>query len=211
MADRSRSRPHVRFVAAALLVGLASACSPMDDLMVEIFGRSMRDQSSFDPYENTLPPPEGSVPFSAGNFSGGPDRISVGQPDPSVEMPPFFTQAEVNLQAPIVVEMTNPVEATSESLARGERLYDRFCAPCHGVDGVGANAPLAPVHPVLPAYNLSGAVTAGRSDGYIYGIVRVGRALMPAYGHQIPHYDRWHIVNYVRRLQAQAGNPAPGE
>ena len=211
MADRPRSRTPVRFVAAALLAGLVSACSPFDDLMVQIFGRSMRDQRSFDPYENPLPAPEGSVPFSAGNFPAGPDRISVGQPDPSVEMPPFFTQTEVAVQAPVVMEMVNPVEATAASLARGERLYNRFCAPCHAVDGVGANAALAPVHPVLPAYNLSSAVTAARPDGYLYGVIRVGRALMPAYGHQIPHYDRWHIVNHVRQLQAQAGNPPPGE
>lgn len=211
MADRPRPRTPVRFVAVALLAGLVSACSPFDDLMVAIFGRSMRDQRSFDPYENTLLPPEGSVPFSAGNFSAGPDQVSLGQPDPSAEMPPFFTMAEVAIEAPVVVEMVNPVEATAESLARGERLYNRFCAPCHGVDGVGANAALAPLHPMVPLFNLSSAATAIRPDGYIYGVIRVGRSLMPAYGHQIPHYDRWHIVNYVRQLQAQAGNPAPGE
>ncbi len=211
MADRPRPRTPVRIVAVALLAGLISACSPFDDLMVAIFGRSMRDQRSFDPYENTLLPPEGSVPFSAGNFSAGPDQISVGQPDPSVEMPPFFTPAEVATEAPVVMEMVNPVEATAESLARGERLYNRFCAPCHSVDGVGANAPIAALHPMLPAFNLSSAATAIRPDGYMYGVIRVGRGLMPAYGHQIPHYDRWHIVNYVRQLQEQAGNPAPGE
>ena len=211
MADRPRPRIPVRFVAVALLAGLVSACSPFDDLMVQIFGRSMRDQRSFDPYENTLLPPEGSVPFSAGNFSAGPDQVSLGQPDPSVEMPPPFTMAEVAIEAPVVVEMVNPVEATAESLARGERLYNRFCAPCHGVDGVGANAALAPLHPMVPLFNLSSAATAIRPDGYIYGVIRVGRSLMPAYGHQITHYDRWHIVNYVRQLQAQAGNPAPGE
>ena len=211
MADRPRPRTPVRFVAVALLAGLVSACSPFDDLMVAIFGRSMRDQRSFDPYENTLLPPEGSVPFSAGNFSAGPDRISIGQADPSAEMPPFFTATEVLTQAPVVMEMVNPVEATAESLARGERLYNRFCAPCHSVDGVGANAAIAPLHPMVPLFNLSSAATAIRPDGYMYGVIRVGRGLMPAYGHQIPHYDRWHIVNHIRQLQAQAGNAPPGE
>jgi len=36
--------------------------------------------------------------------------------------------------------------------------------------------------------------------------VRVGRGLMPAYGHQVSHFDRWHIVNYIRLLQRNAGN-----
>jgi hypothetical protein len=30
---------------------------------------------------------------------------------------------------------------------------------------------------------------------------------MPPYGHQIAHFDRWHIVNYVRQLQRTAGTP----
>lgn len=32
---------------------------------------------------------------------------------------------------------------------------------------------------------------------------------MPAYGHQISHYDRWHIVNYVRQMQGVG--PGSGE
>ena len=32
---------------------------------------------------------------------------------------------------------------------------------------------------------------------------------MPPYGHQIPNFDRWHIVNYVRQLQGRPrGAPA---
>ena len=37
-------------------------------------------------------------------------------------------------------------------------------------------------------------------------MIRVGRGLMPAYAHQISHFDRWNIVNYIRVLQRQAGN-----
>jgi len=36
--------------------------------------------------------------------------------------------------------------------------------------------------------------------------MRVGRGLMPPYGHQISHFDRWNIVNYIRLLQRQSGN-----
>jgi hypothetical protein len=46
-----------------------------------------------------------------------------------------------------------------------------------------------------------------RTDGYIYGMIRVGRGLMPPYGHQVAHFDRWNIVNYVRQLQRNAGTP----
>jgi mono/diheme cytochrome c family protein len=47
-----------------------------------------------------------------------------------------------------------------------------------------------------------------RSDGYIFGMITVGRGVMPPYGHQIPYYDRWHVVNYVRQLQGRVAAPA---
>ena len=53
----------------------------------------------------------------------------------------------------------------------------------------------------MAAHPLNGETALGRTDGYIYGMIRVGRVMMPAYGHQIGHYDRWHLVNYVRQLQ----------
>jgi len=33
---------------------------------------------------------------------------------------------------------------------------------------------------------------------------------MPPYGHQISHYDRWHVVNYVRQLQGPQAAVAQG-
>ena len=81
----------------------------------------------------------------------------------------------------------------------------------HGPDGVGANAYIAEKHPLLPAYNVSGEVVAGYTDQYIYAMIRVGRGLMPEYGSRITHFDRWHVVNYVRQLQVRAGNAPTGE
>lgn len=196
-----------RFAALALVVGLGSgACVPLDDFMATVFGRSMRDQPSFDPYEHTLLPPEGSVPFSAGNYPAGPFELNTGQPEGSPDVPPPFTQLEMTSRPEVVDSLTNPVPASPESLARGEELYDRVCIVCHGPDGSGTTGYIFEVHPALAAYPLRGEAAVARSDGYLYGMIRVGRGLMPAYGHQIGHYDRWHLVNYVRRLQgADAG------
>jgi mono/diheme cytochrome c family protein len=130
----------------------------------------------------------------------------VGQPE-GAAFPPPFTAADVARSADVVVNLENPVPADSASLARGQVLYDRNCAPCHGLSGVGAEAPLAEVHPTVAVYNLAGERVRNYTDGYIYGMIRVGRALMPGYGHRIGHFDRWHIVNYVRQLQAGASAP----
>ena len=184
---------------AATVLG-SGACTPLDDLMGDIFGRSMRDQRSFDPYENTLLPPEGTVPLSAGNAAAGPFDVNLGQPEGAV-LPPPFTQLEMTQRPEVADSLTNPVPATPESLARGEELYERVCIVCHGPDGAGTTGYIYEVHPLLAAYPLGGDAARARSDGYLYGMIRVGRGVMPGYGHQIGHYDRWHVVNYVRQLQ----------
>jgi mono/diheme cytochrome c family protein len=186
------------------LLSTSTACTPLDNVMVAIFGRSMRDQRSFDPYENTLLPPENSVPFAAGNLTAGPYDFNVGQPELGVSIPDF-TAIEVAQNAPVVANLSNPVASDSTSLARGQVMYERVCAVCHGDAGIGAQAYIVDKHPILPAYNISGERVAAFSDGYIYGMIRLGRGLMPAYGHQVGNFDRWHIVNYVRELQRQAG------
>ena len=123
-------------------------------------------------------------------------------------MPAPFAQAD--LLGPVVQNLPNPVPADQASLARGEVLFDRICAICHGSAGVGAEANMTQWIPLLVGFNLSGPTVAEFSDGYIYGIMRVGRGLMPSYGHQISNFDRWHIVNYVRQLQRDAGNTPAG-
>ena len=170
-------------------------------------GRHMRISRSFDPYENTIAPPENSVPFAAGNITAGPGRLNIGQPERGVMPAPF---AQADLLGPVVQNLPNPVPADQASLARGEVLFDRICAICHGSGGVGAEANMTQWIPLLVGFNLSGPTVAEFSDGYIYGIMRVGRGLMPPYGHQISNFDRWHIVNYVRQLQREAGNTPAG-
>lgn len=201
-------RKLTRTFVAALALGTLVGCKPLDDALVVVFGRSMRDQRSFDPYENPRPAPVGSVPFAAGNYPAADGEVNLGQPE-GIDIPPF-TQADLGapgVGGPVIQGLVNPTDpASPASLARGEELYLRWCVVCHGPDGVGANAYIAQLHPVLPAYNLSGALVAGYSDAYLYAMLRVGRGLMPEYGSRIAHFDRWHIVNYVRQLQRQAGN-----
>lgn len=209
MVDGGAVRTVLLAVLAVLTVG-TSACTPFDDVMVAVFGRSMRDQPSFDPYENPRAAPEGSVPFSAGNYTGGPFAVNLGRADSTAQLAPDFTQADVTQQQPVVMELENPVEPTPESLERGEELYQRYCAVCHGDSGVGAEAYIADRHPVLAAYDLAGETVAEYPDGYIYGMIRTGRGLMPPYAHAVGHFDRWHIVNYVRQLQGQVPGQQDG-
>jgi mono/diheme cytochrome c family protein len=201
-------RAWVRHLIAGLAVMTLAGCKPLDDGMVLIFGRSMRDQRSFDPYEHTMPAPENSVAFAAGNLPAAMGDVNVGQPE-GVDIPPFtqLDLGEPGIGSDVIRGMVNPTNPNDPaSLERGEELYLRFCVVCHGPDGVGANAYIAEKHLLLPAYDISGELVSAYSDQYIYAMMRVGRGLMPEYGSRITHFDRWHVVNYVRQLQTQAGN-----
>ena len=227
MMDSPRGRTRkgtgraARGLVAAMALTTLVGCKPLDDAMVAVFGRSMRDSRSFDPYEHPAEPPEGSVPFASGNWPAAPGVVNIGQPE-GVDIP-HFTQLDLGVPGvggEAIQGMVNPVAPDDpEALARGEELYLRFCVVCHGPSGVGQEAYIIDYNPLLSQYDLSGAQVAGYSDAYIYAMIRVGRGLMPAYGARITHFDRWNVVNYVRQLQEQAGtfpvaqteSPAPDD
>ncbi len=203
--DRRRLRGLLLLGAAGALLA-ASGCSPLDDAMAAIFGRSMRDQSSFDPYESPLPAPERSVAFAAGNLPARPGEVNLGQAEGPERLPAPFAQLDLINQAPAVVGLANPVGPDEGSVARGEELFLRFCAPCHGPNGTGVTGYIIPAG--YPPFPLVSDRVKGFSDGYIYGMIRVGRGLMPSYGHRISEFDRWNVVNYLRVLQGVAPAPA---
>ena len=201
-----------KLMALALTLTL-SGCIPMDNVLQEIFGRSMRDQPSFDPYENPLMPPEGAVSFAGGNHPGAAGQVNIGQPEGNPEDVPTLSpliMAQSMAPGGPVNDMVNPVPATPASLERGKVVYDRMCAICHGPLGNPAEAPILPKLPPMVAFPLANGGALLRTDGYIYGMITVGRGIMPAYGHQIAHYDRWNVVNYIRQLQGRIPPASPG-
>ena len=102
--------------------------------------------------------------------------------------------------------LANPTTA-SGTIAAGDTAYHTFCAVCHGPSGAGDG----PVGPRLGAPSLLTAKARTYSDGYIYSLIRYGRGVMPLYGDKVwrPR-DRWSVVNYLRKLQADASPPPPG-
>lgn len=96
----------------------------------------------------------------------------------------------------------NPALADpAATLARGDTLFQVFCAMCHGPSGnLGGS-----ISHLTGAPSLLTDLARGRSDGYLYSIIRYGRGVMYRYGDKITRpEDRWAVVNYVRQLQGQA-------
>jgi mono/diheme cytochrome c family protein len=98
-----------------------------------------------------------------------------------------------------MASLVNPTPPSARSIANGRKYYQINCEVCHGIAGNGLGPALAYG---MPAPSLLTDITKGRSDGYIYGMIRNGRNLMPTYD-RIEDMDRWDVVNYVRALQGR--------
>jgi mono/diheme cytochrome c family protein len=110
---------------------------------------------------------------------------------------------------PGVDALVNPLAPGDfKSIARGQQSYQTYCVTCHGPAGMG-DGPVSMASPAElkgPFAGVFPLVTAmGRSDGYIYNLIRGGGQRMPSY-QRIPPEERWHLVNYVRYLQ-RGGRP----
>jgi mono/diheme cytochrome c family protein len=98
-----------------------------------------------------------------------------------------------------MASVPNPVSPTQASVDRGWKFFQINCVVCHGAagDGDGATRPF-----FIAAPSLLVPPGSDRSDGYIWGMMRNGRGLMPSMN-RISEEDRWHVVNYIRGLQGR--------
>lgn len=95
----------------------------------------------------------------------------------------------------------NPVPVDTVSLTRGQILYERNCALCHGNRGLGDGAITQFWKPEMkgPA-NLTEPRIAGGSDGSIYLTIAQGYGTMPPLNENLDVRERWDVVNYVKAL-----------
>jgi mono/diheme cytochrome c family protein len=97
--------------------------------------------------------------------------------------------------------LRNPTPPTDSSLANGRKYFQINCAVCHGDRAMG-DGPATKFG--MPGINLTLDITKNRADGYIFGMIRNGRGLMPPYN-RIEEMDRWDVVNYLRALHGVNG------
>jgi mono/diheme cytochrome c family protein len=160
---------------AALALALASeGCTTLDNAIAKIpWFTTMNRQVAVRPFEAPprLPAP-GSVP-------------TIGRED----------SLDISTDLKNVV---NPVPRTAASLERGQILFNTYCIVCHGPAG-HSDGTIVPKF--VPPPDFTQETSRARSDGYIYAMIKQARGIMPRYGDKIRGEDRWHVVNYVRKLQ----------
>ncbi len=182
-----------------LLLAGAAWSSPWDIDMIDsrgfrAFEWKMRPQIP----EGTIQRPSGGIPRAQANGAYQNDHI-----------------AAVDRNSADIAAVTNPYAVDDAELARGAKLFQVSCAPCHGIDGKGGgpvthnDAAKGILRFPVPAPMLSGegSVSGLRNDGYMYATIRHGGSIMPKYGVSLTDRERWAIVAYIRTLEGGAYVP----
>jgi putative copper export protein/mono/diheme cytochrome c family protein len=94
----------------------------------------------------------------------------------------------------------SPVAYTTESIARGARLFAEHCTQCHGVRGKG-DGPAATDLKVRPA-DLTAAHVLEHSEGEVFWWLSEGipESGMPGFAERLSEDERWDLINWVRTL-----------
>jgi mono/diheme cytochrome c family protein len=109
-------------------------------------------------------------------------------------LPPAFSKPEEAGQI-----LANPVALTKQVAVRGRKVFNDHCAICHGTVGDGV-ALLSRAYGAKPG-NFMTAEMQKQPDGYIYGVLMLGKNAMPSYAADLDESDRWAVVHYIRVLQ----------
>ena len=123
---------------------------------------------------------------------------------PAVISAPFTDEEKAAMAAlgpapPNVQALTNPIESTGASIARGKEHYDKYCTTCHGIQGDG-NGPAAHGITTFPRQLGVWNNADSSADGYLFWFITEGRSDMPPWGVILSENERWDIINYIKTL-----------
>jgi len=87
-------------------------------------------------------------------------------------------------------ETKNPVEGQPKAIERGEYVYKRRCASCHGFDARGYRA----------TDLTTGQFSSGTSDAQLYRVITRGIPTTEMPGGAMDEDDVWALISYMRTL-----------
>jgi mono/diheme cytochrome c family protein len=92
-----------------------------------------------------------------------------------------------------------PFPITEQDLRHGQKDFNIYCSPCHGVlgDGNGMIPDRGFLHP--PSYHSDRLRNA--PDAYFFNVITHGIGAMYPYNDRVSPDDRWRIIAYIRALQ----------
>jgi len=92
-------------------------------------------------------------------------------------------------------KMKNPVKATKTSIQKGNEIYEKKCALCHGVNGDGKGPAGAGLNP--KPTNFKEPHGEKMTDGEHFWKISKGKSPMPSYEKDLTADERWYVINYI--------------
>jgi cbb3-type cytochrome c oxidase subunit III len=100
---------------------------------------------------------------------------------------------------PEAQQLRNPIPSDEASVEEGRKVYQRYCASCHGPSGKGDGS--MALAGGTPADLTDENWDHGSSDGEIFVVIRDGvSADMESYKDRISEKQIWQLVNYIRSI-----------
>lgn len=94
---------------------------------------------------------------------------------------------------------------TADELKEGQRVFNIHCAICHGVE-LDGNGPLyaSGKFAAMPA-NFKDPKYIKMSVGQMYAAIKYGKNMMGSYASQLDPHQRWLVIAYMKKVQADNG------
>lgn len=97
------------------------------------------------------------------------------------------------------VDAHTPPVISRALLEEGQKQFDIFCAPCHGISGEGNGIVVQRGFPAPPSFH-SDALRAMPLK-YFYQVISHGKGKMYSYANRLAPPERWATASYIRALQ----------
>lgn len=119
-------------------------------------------------------------------------------------MPFGYPAGEAGYEAS--TNLINPLGRGSDAdMAEAKVLYQRYCTMCHGAEGKGkGKISAAAGGPLASIPNYFSAAYINMPEGKMYHTLQYGKNLMGSYASQMSTDERWKVVAYVKKMQAES-------
>ena len=103
---------------------------------------------------------------------------------------------------------TTTARFNAAELKEGGRLFNIYCAICHGTN-LDGNGPLyaSGKFAAMPA-NFKDAKYLHMPVGQIYAGIKYGKNMMGSYASQLDPSQRWMVIAYIKKVQSENGGDA---
>ena len=131
---------------------------------------------------------------------GGADRAASLRPDPALlaQADPAEYEATID-HAGFLADWADPQKA-AEAFKRGEAIYGRVCANCHGTQAAPGSLPTA-------LRFAEGKFKAGADPYAMYRTLTTGTGQMVAQGWMVPS-QKYDVIHYIREAYLKQHNPS---